>query len=264
MTPTTGSRPGARALRALLVAALACFVLAGCTRTALYSQLEEQQANELMGALLAAGVDADKAPSPTATGWEVRVDRGDFPYAMQVLAARGLPRAQYATMCDIFKKEGFASSATEEKGRYICSLQQELSRTLSRFDGVVEARVHIALPERDPLGGSTQESSASVVLFEQPGAAVRDRETDIKVLVKDSVEGLTDINKVSVKFATVAAPSATRPQGAAVALSSINPLAVGIAAAVIVLLGLLAAFWGRIRGIAQPRVAPEAPKVWNG
>lgn len=248
-------------LRAALLAAVACALLAGCTNVALYSQLEEQQANELMGALLAAGVDADKGPSPSKNGWEVRVARADFPYAMQVLASRGLPRAQYATMCDIFKKEGFASSATEEKGRYICSLQQELSRTLSRFDGVVEARVHIALPERDPLGGNTQDSSASVVIFEQPGASVRDRETDIKVLIKDSVEGLDDINKVSVKFATVTAPPATKPSGAVpVALSSVSPLGIGIAAGVIVLLGLIVAFWGRMRA-AQPK---PAAKVWNG
>ncbi|HST45058.1 MAG TPA: type III secretion inner membrane ring lipoprotein SctJ [Luteimonas sp.] len=251
-------------LRAVLLGLLACLLLAGCGRTALYSQLEEQQANELMGALLAAGVDAEKGPSPSKTGWEVRVDRSDFPYAMQVLTARGLPRAQYATMCDIFKKEGFASSATEEKGRYICSLQQELSRTLSRFDGVVEARVHIALPDRDPLGGANHDSSASVVIFEQPGANVRDRETDIKVLIKDSVEGLGDINKVSVKFATVSAPPATRPQGAVpVALSSMSPLAIGIAAAVLVLLGLLFAFWSRFRGAAQAKAVP-AGKVWNG
>jgi len=251
-------------LRAALLALVACVLLAACGRTALYSQLEEQQANELMGALLAAGVDAEKGPSPSKTGWEVRVDRGDFPYAMQVLSSRGLPRTQYATMCDIFKKEGFASSATEEKGSYICSLQQELSRTLSRFDGVVEARVHIALPDRDPLGGASSDSSASVVVFEQPGANVRDRETDIKVLVKDSVEGLDDINKVSVKFATVSAPPATRPQGAVpMALSSMSPLAIGIAAGVIVLLGLLVAFWGRIRGTAAAKAAPAA-KVWNG
>ena len=121
--------------------------------------------------------------------------------------------------------------------------------------------MHIALPERDPLGGNTQDSSASVVIFEQPGANVRDRETDIKVLIKDSVEGLDDINKVSVKFATVTAPPATKPSGAVpVALSSVSPLGIGIAAAVIVLLGLIVAFWGRMRA-AQPK---PAAKVWNG
>ena len=259
MSRMAASKPFLR----MLALGLACVLLAACGRTALYSQLEEQQANEMMGALLAAGVDADKGPSPSKTGWEVRVSRSDFPYAMQILNARGLPRAQYASMCDIFKKEGFASSATEEKGRYICSLQQELSRTLSRFDGVVDARVHIALPDRDPLSGSSQNSSASVVIFEQPGANVRDRETDIKVLVKDSVEGLGDINKVSVKFATVAAPPAQRAQGAVpVALSSISPLGLGIAAGVIVLLGLAVAFWSRLRGAQQRQQGPA--NVWNG
>ena len=74
----------------------------------------------------------------------------------------------------------------EEKGRYQCSLQQELSRTLSEWTGVVDARVHIALAERDPLGGTSQDSSASVVIFEEAGANVRARETDIKMVVKDA------------------------------------------------------------------------------
>lgn len=253
-------------LRAAAFALVACVLLAGCGRTPLYSQLDEQQANELMGALLGAGVDADKAPSPSKSGWEVRVDRSDFPYAMQVLSSRGLPSTQYASMCDIFKKEGFASSATEEKGRYQCSLQQELSRTLSEWTGVVDARVHIALAERDPLGGATQDSSASVVIFEEAGANVRARETDIKMVVKDSVVGLDDINKVTVKFTTAAAPPTARAQGSVpIALSSISPLAIGIAAAVVVLLGLLVAFWGRLRTAVQPsRPAPPSGQVWNG
>jgi len=246
---------------------LAALLLAGCGRSPLYSQLDEQQANELMAALLDSGIEADKAPSPSKTGWEVRVNRNDFPYAMQVLRSRGLPRAQYATLGEIFKKEGFASSAIEEKARYIFGLQQELARTLSLMAGVVDARVHIALPDRDPLGGDTIDSSAAVMIYEQAGANVRDRETDIKVLVKDSVEGLDDVNKVTVKFATVSAPAPASPHSVAgtmpMSLSSISPLGIGLAAGVIALVLVALAFAGRVRALRAQAKQPQ-PRVWNG
>lgn len=257
---------GFKGLR-IAAAVLVCVLLVGCTRTALYSQLDEQQANELMAALLGAGIPASKQPSPSKTGWEVEVDRGDIPYAMQVLNSRGLPRAQYRSLGDVFKKEGFASSALEEKARYLYGLSQELSRTLSRIDGVVEARVHIALPERDPLGGQAQDSSASVILFERPGANLRDRETDIKVFVKDSIEGLDDVNKVTVKFFTVGAPPdpKARSSGMPAALASVNPVAMAVTGGVIVLAALALWLVGRMRARkAEEQTLQARQSMWNG
>lgn len=267
-----GRASGFNALR-VMAALLACLLIVGCTRTPLYSQLDEQQANELMAALLDAGIPAEKDPSPSKTGWEVMVNRGDIPYAMQVLTSRGLPRAKYSSLGDVFKKEGFASSALEEKARYLYGLSQELQRTLTRIDGVVEARVHIALPDRDPLGGNVQDSSASVLIFERPGQSLRDRETDIKVFVKDSVEGLDDVNKVTVKFFTVTAPPKAHQSGGPLnaVIGSIDLSAVIIGAGVLVVLAIVAFFFGRLRS----RFAPAAPAaaaaptnarsgVWNG
>lgn len=265
-----GRASGFNAVR-VMAALLACLLIVGCTRTTLYSQLDEQQANELMAALLDAGIPAEKDPSPSKTGWEVMVNRGDIPYAMQVLSSRGLPRAQYRSLGEVFKKEGFASSALEEKARYLYGLSQELSRTLSRIDGVVEARVHIALPDRDPLGGNVQDSSASVLVFERPGQSLRDRETDIKVFVKDSVEGLDDVNKVTVKFFTVTAPPKAHQAGGpfAAVLGSIDLTVVIIGAGVLVLLAIVAFFFGRLRSRFAPAAAAAPASnarsgVWNG
>jgi type III secretion protein J len=249
-------------MRYLVLVSL-CLTVVGCSGTALYSELDETQANEITAALLQSGLAAEKKQSLSKTAWEVQVPSADIPYAMQVLDARGLPRERHASMCEIFKKEGFASSSVEEKARYICSLNQELSRTLSRIDGVVEARVHIALPDRDPLGANAGESSASVMIFERSGAKLRDRETDMKVFVKDSVEGLDDVNKVSVKFFVV--PAAPQARSKPV-LSAINP-------AVMVFLALLAAvssglwwvFGPRLRAaVATAKPAPQESGLWKG
>lgn len=244
-----------------------CLFVAGCTNAPLYSEVDEQQANEMMGALIGSGISAKKAPSASKQGWEIRVASGDIPYAMQVLRSRGLPHAQYQSLGEVFKKEGFASSATEEKARYIYGLSQELSRTISQVDGVVEARVHIALPERDPLGGTPPDSSASVVIFERPDANLRDRETDFKVMVKDAVEGLTDINKVTVKFFPAPAPARAGAQAGNNALpvnmSAIDPLMLAIGLGVAALLALVIAFASRLRQRRRRASAPPA-QVWNG
>lgn len=250
----------AQVLRAALFALAAAVLLAACGGKPLYSQLDEAQANEIMGVLIAAGIDSDKNPSPSKVGWEVRVAPSDFPYAMQLLSAHGLPRPQFANSCQVFRKEGFASSSIEERGREKCALQEELADTITRFPGVVDARVHVTLAERDPLGGSSQDSSASVAVFHQVGVNVRDRETDIKLLMKDAVPGLVDLNKVTVKFADAPPLPAARPQGPA--LSAIDPMTLAVAAGVIVLIGLLLAFRGRLRGATQPKKTSD--QVWNG
>jgi type III secretion protein J len=259
------SRPGRWGALLLLVA---CLLLAACTRTALYSDLDEQQANELMAALMGAGIAADKAQTTlqSGTGWEVRVGKNDFPRAMQVLAANRLPRQRYVSMCETFKKEGFASSSIEEHARYQCSLQQELAHTLSGIPGVAEARVHVALAERDQLGNETSDSSAAVTIYEQPGANVRDRETDIKVMVKDSIEGLDDPNKVTVKFYTLGAPQASRGNAPEMTVAGFSPMVLGIAAGALALLALLFTLIGRMRSrSAQAATAQGASgRVWNG
>lgn len=256
-----------RALRAAAAALLACLVLAGCGGSPLYSDLEEQQANQVMAALLGAGIQADKALAADKKGWEVRIAENDFPMAMQVLRSRGLPRRDSPTMGELFKKEGFATSAMQEKALYVFGLEESMRQKLLKLDGVVDADVSIALPDRDPLGGQTRESSASVFIYQAPGADLRDRETDLKVGVKDGIEGLDDVNKVTIKFFTVAAPAAGKQasrggEAMPAVLSSISPLAIAATIAVALLIALAIAFGGRIRArLGQSR---QPPRVWNG
>jgi type III secretion protein J len=216
--------------------------------------------------LLGSGIQADKTLSTDKKGWEVRIAKGDIPRAMQILHAKGLPRRQSFTMGDLFKKDSFATSATQEKALYVFGLEESMRQKLLKIDGVVDAAVSIALPDRDPLGGNEADSSASVFIYQAPGADLRDRETDLKVGVKDSIEGLDDVNKVTIKFFTVGTPvagkQAVRSPAAMPVLSSISPLAVAITVALAVLLALVIAFGGRLRArLAQPR---QPPRVWNG
>jgi type III secretion protein J len=200
------------ARRAWILAA-ACIV-AGCSRGPLYSDLTETQANEVQAALLTAGIDARKAAMVKTKGWSIEVDRTDVPHAMAILGASGLPRQPLRTLGEVFPKEGFVSSPLEERARYVFALSQEVEQTLLKLDGVVDARVHIAMPERNAFDDKSPSASASVVIIEQPGASLEARETDIKAIVTDGVEGLNDINRVTVKFFTRRSASEAPPRAA--------------------------------------------------
>lgn len=195
-------------------------LLAGCGGAPLYSALDEQQANEVEAALLRAGLSADKRAAPKGEAWAVYVPKQQVPQAMQVLAALGLPRAPQTSLGAVFEKKGFVSSPLEERARYLHALSEELSHTLMQLDGVVSARVHVALPERDVLGEATDSASASVVIVHSPDAALSERETDIKAIVTDGIEGLEDVNRVTVKFFTRAAAPSPAPS---------SPISAGLA-----------------------------------
>lgn len=185
-------------IRFLVLSLLLC--LTGCSNSVLYSDLNEQQANEVEAALLGKGLSAIKSRAEKGGGWAISVARKDIPAAMATLSNQGLPRWENPSMGEIFKKEGFVSSPTEERARYLHALSQELATTLMHIDGVVTARVHVALPEKHVLQNNVDSASVSVVIIQQPGVDLSGYETDIKAIVTDGVEGLSDVNRVTVKF----------------------------------------------------------------
>lgn len=216
---STRPRQRARPTLRLLAATLACLALAGCNETDLYSQLSERQANELVAALQSAGIGSEKR-SRDATNWSVQVSRGDFARAVDTLRAAGLPREEFETLGQVFRKEGFVSSALEERARLVYGLSQELSNTLSAIDGVVVARVHLAVPERDPLSDKPRPASASVMVKHRSGVDMSLQVGQIKALVVNSVEGLTYDNVTVTLFPSQEAPAAAaRPAPAAAPLT---------------------------------------------
>lgn len=175
-------------LRVLAPAVLA--LLMGCSDQKLYSNLTERDSNEVVAALLEVGIAARKESSDGGKSWNAVVPRDAMVQAMEVLRVRGLPERPYVNLGELFKKDSFVSTPTQERVRFIYGSEQQLSETLSRIDGVILARVHIVLPNNDPLATSVKPSSASVFIKYRSDANIDALTPQIKNMVVHSVEGL--------------------------------------------------------------------------
>jgi len=177
-------------MKRLSIVAAVALLLAGCDKeTTLHSGLEEHQANLVMAALIDAGISCRKAPGEEGT-WNVMVSEQKFADAVNLLEQKGLPRRAHMGVGEVFKKTGMISSPSEERIRFMDALAQDLARTISMIDGVIDARVHVVLPENDPFARNTLPSSAAVAIRSRWDADVTDIVPSVKGLVKNAIEGL--------------------------------------------------------------------------
>ena len=175
----------------------AVLLLSGCEEQAtLFSGLEESQANAVMAALLGENISCSKTPGDEGT-WNVQIDGSRFADAANLCQRRGLPRKQFKGVGEVFKKTGMVSSPSEERIRFMDAIAQDLSQTISMIDGVIDARVHVVLPENDPFAKNALPSSAAVAVHSRWDADITDSIPQIKSLVKNSIEGLA-FEKITV------------------------------------------------------------------
>lgn len=183
-----------RFLRFILIIGLA-LGLSAC-KTELYSNLTENEANDIVASLLGREIAAEKMPGAENT-WGVMVEKSNFAQAMEILKENGLPKDRFVSMGELFKKEGLVSSPTEDRVRFIYAMTQKISEMISQIDGVVVARTNIVLPENDPFTEKLTPASASIFIKYKQGSDVQVMVPQIKRLVVNSVEGLS-YEKVTV------------------------------------------------------------------
>jgi type III secretion protein J len=193
--------------RALVL--LAALLLSACD-TELYNNLDQRQANEIVATLQQRGIPAQRVVVKGGQ-YTVVVDKGRFAESISILNEAGLPRQEFQTMGQVFKKDGLVSSPLQERAQMIFALSQELSKTVSEIDGVLSARVHLVLPENDPLRQQLVPSSASVFIRHRSDAQVASLVPQVKMLVANGVAGLS-YDKVSVVLVPVDAQAPTRRQ----------------------------------------------------
>ena len=199
-------------------------MLAACGGQDLYRDVSEREANEMISVLMRAGIEADKAAGDDSK-FVVSVAENDFADAVELLRQNGLPKRDFETLGTVFTDEGFTSSSLAERARLVYGLSEELSNTISQFDGVIEARVHLALPEADALTGVANPPSASVFVKYREGMDMPSQTAAIKALVTNSIEGL-DYDKVSIAMTEARPmPAVNKPERFAAFSSDVAPIA---------------------------------------
>jgi type III secretion protein J len=248
--PDHTKRAGAWAWLLLLV------FVAGCS-VPIASDLGDNDSNRVMVALERAGVAAQKEPDPNADGkWRVTVARDDAAAAVGVLTEDNLPPPSAPGVLQALGKGSIVPSRTAEHAKLVAGTEGDLERSLLAVDGVLSARVHLAVPTESPFGQDEKpQPPTASVLIRHRGATPPIASADVARLVAGGVPGLEPA-RVSVVMTAVPEPprrpsrSLSRFGPITVTRSSMLALRLVVGAAVLMnllLLGLLAALWARMR-----------------
>ena len=152
-------------------------------RTTLYAALPEAEKARVVDALRNAGVDVVLDPT---TG-DVIVPVADYHSSRMTLAAQGLPTSVpdgYSAVAEI----PMGSSKSVENARLKQGQEIELARSISEIDGLVTARVHLAIPEKSVFARASTPPTASVFVQMENGRSLSRQQVDAIVhLVSSSV-----------------------------------------------------------------------------
>jgi len=211
----------------------------------------EAEARRAVAALARAGVAARAEPADRA--FSVTVADGDVARAVTALHDAELPRREEPGFAEAWGERSLVATAAEERARASQATAGELARTLESLDGVIDARVHLALPAADASGEAPQRPTASVMVRHEPAERPLN-EWQVRTLVAAGVEGMRpgDVTVVFVRRAARARPpiATTTTLGITVAARDAGRVrgVVGVAVAALTALAALLATWLRRRG----------------
>lgn len=221
--------------------ALALMLAIGCGQEtgALVSVDSEKEANLILVKLQDAGIQATKTPvtARRKTIWEIAVadPKEDLDRARRWLVRLDLPHDKPAGFDAMLESSGLIPTKTDERARLMYAIAGELTRTFEAIDRVIQARVHINLPDQSMALAGTQPSPepSATVLIKYETVTLADDEpgtpagtvassppihaTEVQEMVARSVEGLCADN-VKVHFTR-----ADLPRGPVKAVEGMSP-----------------------------------------
>jgi type III secretion protein J len=236
----------------------------GCT-VPVAGGLDEGQANRVVLALDHAGVGSEKEVDPAVEGrFRVVVERDEAPRAITAMRAEDLPSPPSSGLLDAMGKGALLPSRLAEHAQFLAGLSGELERTLLAIEGMLSARVHVSIPEADPLREGPRVKATASVLLQHRGATPPIDVHEVKRIVAGAAPGLAPDD--------VAVVMVPRPGGNAAerALSRLGPitatrgsvalLRLVTAGVVIVDLALVVAvllLWSRLRRLRASAIEPS-------
>lgn len=160
-------------------------------QVAVLQGLSQDDANRIVFEMSFYNINAQKVEQKD--GYDILVPESKSIQALKVLQDDNEPRNKFDSLGGIFKKDGFISSPLEEQARYTYALNQEIEHTISLIDGVTNVRVLVSLPlpTNSLWRAEVQKPAASVLIKFKQGYRIDLLSSRIKLLVSNSVPGLT-------------------------------------------------------------------------
>jgi flagellar M-ring protein FliF len=182
---TRATMLGGGAAAATLVA-LAALWFWGSSYAVLYAGLSGEEGGRAIAELQKLNI-----PYQISEGGRViQVPASEVGRARLQLAARGVVKKDGDEWA-ILDNESLGVSPFVEQVHYVRGIETALSRTVGEVDGVVSAKVTLALPKETSFLGDSPKPSASVLVRLRPGATLTGaQDTGIVGLVASSVPGL--------------------------------------------------------------------------
>jgi type III secretion protein J len=200
----------------------------------------------------------------------VEVTQADLGPALAALGAAGLPSQHNPGVLASLGESGLVASPSTEHARQVVGIAGELERSLLSIDGVLSARVHLAVPEADVLSPDpTKRPASASVLLRHRGATPPLSGGEVARLVSGAVPSLA-AEAVVVILHPVPSPAQSPLAG----LASFGPLTVGrsslpalrlvLGAAAFLNVALVIAvclLWIRMRALVQAEAKPTTEAV---
>ncbi|NRB10586.1 MAG: flagellar M-ring protein FliF [Rickettsiaceae bacterium] len=161
----------------------------------LYSDLELQDSAKVVQEL-----ENQKVPYQALyDGSVIKVPKSKVIGVRLSLAQAGLPNSGSLVGYEIFDKEdSIGTTNFAQNVKFVRALEGELSRTISAFDQVTKARVHLVIPRREIFSKERVEPRASIVLKLRGSSNLRKSEIDaISHLVITAVPSL-EMKSISI------------------------------------------------------------------
>jgi flagellar M-ring protein FliF len=178
----------------LLLFSLYLFKISSSDMSVLYSGLDQSDSSRV-----ASELDAKNIPYVIEDeGSIVRIPGDEVLKTRLHMAAKGLPNHGSIIGYEIFdKEETLGTTNFLQNVKLVRALEGELTRTISSFDAVTKARIHLVIPQREVFAKDRQDPRASVILKLIGKGLSKSEINSITHLMVTAVPGL-DIRNITI------------------------------------------------------------------
>ena len=143
-----------------LITTFLCWWVLTPTYGVLFNHLDEQDANQILSQLEQANINYQLSNS----GNDILIDKNLIAKTRLKIMGSGM-RLNGSVGFELFDKSDFGMTDFSQKINYQRALQGELERTISNFDEVRQARVHLVIPESHLFDKEENQPTAAVTLY---------------------------------------------------------------------------------------------------